>query len=1051
MEDLDIVNRGPDPHSPWFFISEISEKNGDLVVKCRLRGSNELKTYFVIFSLDTDEYGAFQIKGIYTENQFNDLEPGFYGSPRPEIFYRIDLFTRRWFAEERPFAIASGGEDLARKVFLKRLSELFASHFPLASFDLSDHDDIPSSFGLFYDHVRDDDEVMRKTLIRVYELYLKYSDLILDFNRRVSRSKTIPDISFDGIVFFFQDKGKPIRSIYPIDSGRITLGLDAGILLDPQNDIFDIGAVAREAGYCFINRIQAAYSVYELEEAEELMADWAAVQLLGPEETERMVLSSLRAYSIAGGEDIPAASADRITVVAEENGIDNEEVRSFSGYCSTRRHEYRKLYKSLKWQGEHGGNAGRMGSVRDERQENGKVSPAESKKFLSKEITGMDEPKPFAKMKRKVFRYISRAFSAGTGPMLKRTLAITAFTVIVAFSWGAHSDASVRANVFPDIHGIASDFLDKLPADTTETYIELAQNTGIDIKTLMSVELTEVNHKGVLEISNREQARRMTSKKGAVGAWQLMPGSAGNVNKYLEEIKKREKKGKYIGRLDRQKLAIISGFGFGDGIDLKKIDHNVPEYDADYNRRAAAMILTVNRYSLGRLKLLKNRHSKGWHFRIRGEGEEQGFDLEEAVLLSHNLSLEAVKNALRKGGPEKYLELIPGETKVFYSKVRAYRNVLGEPDHAEKLTAAVSGVREEPGKKIEKESPRETSKVSSAEAEKEKRDSEVRFYLGIMLTFFIGCFAELSVLLSGIRGNMMEEGKSLMRAVKKKAGVFPKKQRTLSRAVEKTGAKIKTISVKTAKSVKKTAGLLRRGKIKHSRRRVRSYLENSAKRTGKGPGRKKRKSSVSESVRRVGMMLSPPVEKYTLYVCTGLCSLEEFTDDKVKFASRFDLRLVRRDRASAVAEHVLRDIMWNDMDPETVVVQLPAVDPNNEYIEDIEKLQEYGVRFITVDTLGFRSEFPADGERKRYRRDIYALMLLIRKLQRYSDDRALIGLMRSLFESYAGEGKKFEIYLQALLMGDVPALLKTVLVYRPLDKLVDDLGNRWDSKALVFA
>jgi hypothetical protein len=605
------------------------------------------------------------------------------------------------------------------------------------------------------------------------------------------------------------------------------------------------------------------------------------------------------------------------------------------------------------------------------------------------------------------------------------------------------TDTDMPASCFMSI---TDSFLSNISPGTVETYLEISGKTGLDIKTLMSLEMTEVNDKGVLYSYGDENAERMTSKKMAVGAWQIMPRSVKDLNKYIRLMDAKIRKEEYIGRVDRAKLDILKSFGFRKGISVEKIDHNNPEYDADYSRRVAGVILALNRYSLGRRKIVKNKASEGWHFEIRKETEARGFDLEEVVVITHNFSLSGIREALEKGGPENYRSYLPGETRVFYKKINIYRDTLRQDPYDRRLKTAISGT------KTKKHVSKELSTV------KKKKNREYREYFlkkindilnsffFIVFFFFYGISSSMAL----VWGISREKTAFLMKkrkgADRSRASKKPEDQELEYEEVlyNAPGGDIPVSERFSPEELKELT----------AEEEVSSYPAVPVK--GADTGGKDKITDKIMSIKNAGMRLCPPVERYTVYVPVGFCSGKEFREDKMKYAGRFDLRYTRKDDPGRIAEYVLEDILNRGVDPDTVIVSLPALAGNDKGIAMIEKIRDAGIRFIILDINGFKSEFPEKQERDEYRENIYALMLLVRKLSGETDDPVLINILRSLVSNYTARTREndnqlLKRYVTAILTGDVSELIKFVLIYRPMKKIVDEQGERLNMETLIFA
>jgi len=637
--------------------------------------------------------------------------------------------------------------------------------------------------------------------------------------------------------------------------------------------------------------------------------------------------------------------------------------------------------------------------------------------------------------------------------ILKRTAAIVSMVIIVFLSSVTNNNAATGNGHIVDHQAIMTKYLSAVSLDEMGSLIEISEKTGFDVRILIALVLTESDGLSAKEELTDKEKKRMTSAVGAVGPMQLMRSSIKDANKRLQEIKIIMQQGKYMGIVNQGKLEIFKEFGFEEGIIWEKVNHNHPDYNENYHFRVAGLLLKLNKFDLSRLKFVEKENGKGGYFKIRGVNEANGYDVFKAAFFAHNLSVDRLKGALRKGGPnpEEYEKHLGSETPRFSDRHEAFMEALSET-YNEKLFYdlfyKVNGWEINEDRRIEKDElivvePSFYEKVGDIFDELNK-NGDMNFILFISL--FAGAIAIVSRAGKGYaekRNNILEEDELLEWVLS--GGVESDKDKEGDRVTEK--------SVKVydrAKVIWRPGDALMKKNIEKVKDPVKSEISPVM------DLRRYDDVETLKAVRDVGITLCPPVEMYTIYALVGFCSMDEFRYDEFKYSGRFDLNLIRKDKAGEIARHVLADIVTRNIDPETVVVQLPVVSDEDD-IQEVEKLRKAGVRFVTVDVYSPESQAAKKTEKEKYRESIYAIMLLVRKFSGESSDPMLIYCLRTLVERYTGyiDDKKDMLnkYLKAIIDEDVDVseLIKVVLMYRPFEKFVDKMGKRWDAKTLVFA
>ena len=190
----------------------------------------------------------------------------------------------------------------------------------------------------------------------------------------------------------------------------------------------------------------------------------------------------------------------------------------------------------------------------------------------------------------------------------------------------------------------------------------------------------------------------------------------------------------------------------------------------------------------------------------------------------------------------------------------------------------------------------------------------------------------------------------------------------------------------------------------------------------------------------VGIEIAPPVKDYTLFVCSGMYndSDKDYEKDEGKYGSRFNLERIPPGRPDAIIRRIIYTINKENLDPKNVMVQLPSEFGKEEYYPLVEKLltKASGVRFMIMDTAGLRGLKDVE-TRATYRRNIYSMMLLARKIDEHSSkDSKLYNLLDYFLEGCIGDTATRYAYINALIeLKDRPDnvlgfILRPIVKYR---------------------
>ncbi|MFH1395595.1 MAG: hypothetical protein ABIH09_05500 [Candidatus Omnitrophota bacterium] len=202
----------------------------------------------------------------------------------------------------------------------------------------------------------------------------------------------------------------------------------------------------------------------------------------------------------------------------------------------------------------------------------------------------------------------------------------------------------------------------------------------------------------------------------------------------------------------------------------------------------------------------------------------------------------------------------------------------------------------------------------------------------------------------------------------------------------------------------------------------------------------------------VGEQIAPPESNYTLFVLNDFVTDGEYGEDQEDYGSRFGLERIGTTKPHEIVKDILGRIKElkeskKDFSSKNVIVQLPKefAEKSEKYISHVEKLKEEapGIQFIVVDT-GQGAVKYAEG-RKEYRRKIYTIMRLIKKLDedispelRADVDMFLRRFLKDCLLNVDGTTDSlYENYIDALAKNKIVDILKTILLYKPAEALPD--------------
>ena len=198
---------------------------------------------------------------------------------------------------------------------------------------------------------------------------------------------------------------------------------------------------------------------------------------------------------------------------------------------------------------------------------------------------------------------------------------------------------------------------------------------------------------------------------------------------------------------------------------------------------------------------------------------------------------------------------------------------------------------------------------------------------------------------------------------------------------------------------------------------------------------------MTELARSAGEWISRPLleKNYTLITCGDLYRDDrEYENDIKEYGSVFNLERVKPVRPGTAVDRILELVAGKGLDPENVVVQLPADFSDARYEGLLAKLGEKapGIRFMVIETEGLKA-LRSGSLRASSRRDMYAMMLLARKIDKDTPRSSkLYRLLRFFVGIHLGdvEGKAglLDDYVEALKRNEMALIVKTVLSWMPV-------------------
>ncbi|MFH1664943.1 MAG: hypothetical protein ABIA77_02230 [Candidatus Omnitrophota bacterium] len=177
-------------------------------------------------------------------------------------------------------------------------------------------------------------------------------------------------------------------------------------------------------------------------------------------------------------------------------------------------------------------------------------------------------------------------------------------------------------------------------------------------------------------------------------------------------------------------------------------------------------------------------------------------------------------------------------------------------------------------------------------------------------------------------------------------------------------------------------------------------------------------------------MPTHPAARYTLLVTSEFFAAGELEEHKAAYGDRFELDAVSVKSPKEFVDKVLRKARIAGLEGRNVIALVPAKVPNKQ----LEKLTNEGIRFIrtNVNTLmQARSEDP--DQRRKFQKNTYAMMLLARYIDKDTpkESRAYMLLKFFIKTHFQLKNVPAESYIDAIVNDEITVLVKGFLAYRP--------------------
>ncbi|MBU1083859.1 MAG: hypothetical protein KKG84_02085, partial [Candidatus Omnitrophica bacterium] len=188
----------------------------------------------------------------------------------------------------------------------------------------------------------------------------------------------------------------------------------------------------------------------------------------------------------------------------------------------------------------------------------------------------------------------------------------------------------------------------------------------------------------------------------------------------------------------------------------------------------------------------------------------------------------------------------------------------------------------------------------------------------------------------------------------------------------------------------------------------------------------------------IGDRIARPVQNYTLFVAHNLYKDDrEYTAEKDNLRCRFGIERISTDKTEEVVNNILEQIKVKGLDPNNVIVQLPAEFKSSGCLNDLHRLTDEGkgIKFMIIDTDGLKYAKKSSS----YRKNIYSMMLLARNIDKNTTkDSGLYRLLSYFIGIHLGDvaGKEalLENYMEALMSYKIVAIIHTVLSWMPIER-----------------
>ncbi len=166
--------------------------------------------------------------------------------------------------------------------------------------------------------------------------------------------------------------------------------------------------------------------------------------------------------------------------------------------------------------------------------------------------------------------------------------------------------------------------------------------------------------------------------------------------------------------------------------------------------------------------------------------------------------------------------------------------------------------------------------------------------------------------------------------------------------------------------------------------------------------------------------------------------------DNIGYGDRFDLDMINTDSMDNIIRHVEMLLAGTSLDRK--VLRSDQIIIQADYVfstEDISRLKAIApdIRILCINTVGLKSVGDAQ-QRREYRFNIYAMMMVARKITKTDRDNVIYRTLEFYLKTHYGNGEQDIVvdFIEALTNGELEKVMGYAFAFHPADK--------WDTEAL---